>query len=91
MHIQEEAEDKVRTRTKVVVVVALAAVAVAVLISVPVIPNPAGCDLFPGPGGPVCIPNEMDSVSYHYLGFGVYSSYKGEFYYFCTPDWCQRV
>ena len=85
-----------RTLTKVAVTVSLAVVAVAVLVCAPVIANPTGCDFAVNgggiqPGGPVCIPYEMDSVSYHYLGFGVFSSYKGEFYYFCTPDWCQGI
>lgn len=51
---------------------------------VPVLPGQsAACGGPPGPGGPLCVPNQKFSVTQAYLGFGSESSYNGKFYYVC--------
>jgi hypothetical protein len=70
-------------RIKLIVPAIIAAVMGAGIFAVfvPVIPGPnSTC-----PSSLLCIPDQKDSVSLHFLGYGYESSYGGRFYYFCTP------
>jgi hypothetical protein len=72
-----------KTRSKAAILL-VATIAFALAALVPVLPGPnAACGGPPGPGGPVCIPNQKFSVTQTYLGFGSESSYNGKFYYVC--------
>ena len=74
-----------RLRTKVVVVSLIILIGV-VLVFVPFIAGPsAQCD-----DGTLCIPNQRQSVTRYFFGFGGESSYGdwpySRFYYFCSPS-----
>ena len=74
-----------RLRTKVLVV-SLAILIGAVLVFVPFITGPStACN-----SNLLCIPDQRQSVTRYFLGFGGESSYgvwpQSEFYYFCITD-----
>lgn len=75
-----------------VVSVTLAVIVVAVLVFVPVISATGSYCGTIKVALHYCVPDEVDSIGYHYLGFGVYSSYNGSYYYFCTSQIsCQSI
>jgi len=64
----------------------VAAIAFALAALIPVVPAPSSaCGGPPGPGGPLCIPDQRLSITQAYLGSGSSSSYNGKFYYLCGP------
>jgi len=74
-----------RLRTKVLVV-SLVILIGAVLVLVPLITGPfAACN-----SNILCIPDQRQSATRYFLGFGGESSYgvwpQSEFYYFCVTD-----
>jgi hypothetical protein len=62
----------------------LLGISLSAAIFVPVLSGPASrCG-----GDTLCIPDQKQSLSLTYLGFGAESSYGGRFYYFCTSSGC---
>ena len=39
-------------------------------------------------GAFLCYPYERDSLTFHFLGFGMMSTYNGQYYELCLPFWC---